>query len=493
MPPADPDSVKTLIEAVSSRVGAARFGIWFKPHTCFIPLGNIVIVAVRNQHAREWYEETFGTDIRDAVHEVFGPEVAVNWVVDEAAVDSVTGGKSAPVSGEAPTAADAEPGQEKDAAKVDLFGDPVRGDKPRVKKPDASDEETAVASTRTRRRWKLLSEFVVGASNRYAFTSAQSVLDAPGEDVNPLVIHGPVGTGKTHLLEGIYAALRRQSDQRPIYVTAEEFTNRFTQALHHNKMAAFRRQFRDCTALLVDDLHTLATKKVTQGEFLNTFNELLANNHQIVVTMDCHPKYADELMPELVDRLLGGAVWALKPPDPETRLEILRKKAAGGQPSIPENVLKTLADNIQGNVRELEGAIKTIRFQARQMARPVDHSMVREALGELLRHAVRAVTVVDVDAAVCATLRLASGTLQSKSRQRSVTHPRMIAMYLSRRHTAATHGEIARHFGAKQHSTAVAAEKKVKDWLDNNQTVAIGDRNWNVRELIDRIEREMQK
>jgi chromosomal replication initiator protein len=258
-------------------------------------------------------------------------------------------------------------------------------------------------------------------------------------------------------------------------------------------MDAFRRQFRDCTALLLDDLNFLATRTGTQNEFLNTFNALLADNHLIVVTMNCHPRYADELMPELVDRLKGGTVVALEPPDPETRLLILRNKAARGQPPIPENVLRSLANSLRGNVRELEGAINTVRQHARVMERPVDHAVVREALGDLLRHSVRATTVADIDAAVCTTLRLASGSLQSKSRAWAVTHPRMIAMYLCRKHTAATYKEIAKHFDANTHSTAVAAEKTVRDWLQHNQSVAIGDRNWNVKELIDRIERELQK
>jgi len=497
----DSESVQKLIEAVSSRVTPARYGLWLRGQTCFIPLGKVLVVAVRTQHARDYYEEQFGEDVREAVTEVFGPDVAVNWVVDEAAVDSQETGERRNEPRDKPqdtatTGQDLPSGEPESLdAKRDLFGDPLPTSKSRGKRTVSEEDELdkPLTSARTRRRWKLLSEFVVGASNRLAHAAALSVIESPGEEVNPLVIHGPVGTGKTHLLEGIYAALKRQSDQRPVYITAEEFTTRFVQASQRGKMTAFRHQFRECTALLLDDLNFLATKKATQGEFLITFNELLANNRQIVVTMDCHPRYADELMPDLVDRLLGGAIWSLLPPDDETRLEILRKKAGTGQPSIPDNVLKSLANSLRGNVRELEGAIKSLRHHARVSGRPVDHAMVREALGDLLRHSVRVVTVVDVDTAVCTTLKLPSGTLQSKARARSVTHPRMIAIYLCRKHTAATFGEISKYFGAKTHSTAVAAADKVQKWLENNQSVAIGDRNWQVKELIDRIERELQK
>jgi chromosomal replication initiator protein len=367
--------------------------------------------------------------------------------------------------------------------------------KPKAKRPHPDAEAFArpTASQRSGRRWKSLADFVVGPSNRVAHASAVSAVEEPGLGANPLVIHGPTGTGKTHLLEGVFAGLRRQGDQKPCYVTAEEFTTRFVQANRLGKMAAFRRQFRECSALLLDNLNFLATKKATQEEFLHTFDALVADGRQVVVTTDCHPRLADELMPELADRLLGGAVWSLLPPDPETRLEILRKKATGGTPAIPDAVLKMLAASLRGNVRELEGAVNGVRHYAKVTGRPVDGAVAREALGDLLRHAVRVVTVADVDAAVCAVARVPAGTLQSKARSWAVTHPRMVATYLCRRHTAATYGEISKHFGAKTHSTAVAAEKKVRGWIDADASVAIGDRSWRVKELIDRVERELQR
>jgi chromosomal replication initiator protein len=378
---------------------------------------------------------------------------------------------------------------------VDLFGEPVALPKPKAKRanPDEAALAKPIASQRTGRRWKSLTDFVTGQCNRVAHASAISVVEEPGQCANPLVIHGPVGTGKTHLLEGIFLGLKKQSDHRPCYVTAEEFTTRFVQSSRMGKMSAFRRQFRECSALLLDDLHFLAKRTATQEEFLHTFDALVSDGRQVVVTTDCHPRLADELMPELVDRLLGGAVWSLLPPDPETRLEILRKKSGGASPTIPDAVLKSLAASLRGNVRELEGAVNSVRHYAKVTGRPADMNTAREALGDLLRHAVRVVTVADVDAAVCATLRLASGTLQSKARSWAVSHPRMIAIYLCRKHTAATYGEISKHFGAKTHSTAVAAEKKVRSWLEKEMSVAIGDRDWPVKELLDRIERELQR
>ncbi|MBA4065810.1 MAG: chromosome replication initiation protein [Isosphaera sp.] len=494
-----------MAAAVSARVTPARYGLWFQGHARFVPLGAEVVVAARTPHTRDWLEHTFGPAVREAVAEVCGPGTAVRWAVD---AETVVSGQESAVSEDkeveqprlaatrsgARHPAEAPTPDSRPPAPVDLFGDPVAPPKPRPKRPEPEVVVARAGSAgKPARRWKLLSEFVVGPCNRVAHASALSVVEEPGDAANPLVLHGPVGVGKTHLLEGICAGLRRRPDQRPVYATAEEFTTKFVAASQHGKMGAFRRQFRECSALLLDDLHFLATKKATQAEFLHTFDALVADGRQVVVTTDCHPRLADELMPELVDRLLGGAVWGLLPPDPETRLEILRKKATGANPPVPDGVLKGLAASLRGNVRELEGAVNTVRHYAKVTGRPVDAAGAREALGDLLRHAVRVVSVADVDAAVCAVLRLASGTLQSKSRAWAVTHPRMLAVYLCRKHTAATYGEIAKHFGAKTHSTAVAAEKKVRGWLDKDAGVAIGDRDWKAKELVDRVERELQR
>jgi len=479
-----PSQLDTIAEAVSAKVGAGRYNLWFAGRARFVPTGGAVAVVAKSRHTQDWLQHTFGAAVRDAVAEVCGPNVAVQWGVDDEGA-----------SGEAAAKPASEPQVPAAAVQRDIFGEPAAPPKPKAKRADSDEAALSrpLAGQRTGRRWKSLTEFVVGQCNRVAHASAMSVVEEPGMGANPLVIHGPVGTGKTHLLEGAFAGLKRQSDQRPCYVTAEEFTTRFVQASRLGKMSAFRRQFRDCSALLLDDLHFLAKKTATQEEFLHTFDALVADGRQVIVTTDCHPRLADELMPELVDRLLGGAVWGLMPPDPDTRLEILRKKATGSQPMIPDAVLKALAGSLRGNVRELEGAVNSVRHYAKVTGRPADMQTAREALGDLLRHAVRTVSVKDVDAAVCSVLRLSGGALQSKSRAWTVTHPRMVAIYLCRKHTAATYGEISKHFGAKTHSTAVAAEKKVRALLDASASIAIGDRDWPVRELVDRVERELQR
>jgi len=497
--PAAPVALDRVVaDAVAARIGAARFTLWFVGHTRFVGLGSELVVVSRNESTRDWLEHTFGEAVRAAATEAAGAPLPVRWAVDADAFAEDRGQRTEDSKQKTEERKpEPEPARTKDEGRRtkdeqrDLFGDPVAPRAAKSKRPDPEAGGFDLAP-RAGRRWKKLDDFVVGPCNRVAHASAASVVEDPGQGANPLVLHGPTGVGKTHLLEGIVLGMRR-TGEKPCYVTAEEFTTRFVQASRLGKMGAFRRQFRECSALLLDNLNFLATKRATQEEFLNTFDALVSDGRQVVVTTDCHPRLADDLMPELADRLLGGAVWGLLPPDPETRLGILRKKASVAGPPVPDAVLKYLASHLRGNVRELEGAVNSVRHYAKVTGRPADVPLAREALGDLLRHAVRVVTVPDVDAAVCTSLRLASGTLQSKARTWAVTHPRMVAVFLCRKHTAATYGEISKHFGAKTHSTAVAAEKKVRAWLAADARVAIGDRDWPAKELVDRVERELQR
>jgi chromosomal replication initiator protein len=196
-------------------------------------------------------------------------------------------------------------------------------------------------------------------------------------------------------------------------------------------------------------------------------------------------------MHELTDRLLGGAVWSLAPPDPETRLALLRAKSARAEQPVPDDVLRFVAGQLRGNVRELEGTVHSLLHYSRVAGRHIDEELAREALGDLLRHAVRVVQLADVDRAVCGVLRLEAGALQSKQRAWAVSHPRMLAMYLARKHTAAAYSEIGQHFGGRTHSTVVAAEKKVRQWLQGNDELALGERPRRILEVVELVEREL--
>jgi chromosomal replication initiator protein len=476
---------EALASAITRRIGEPRYQLWFERHTAFSFDGQRLTVGVPNRHFEEWLAKTFGEAVAAAAAEVLGAAVPVRFVIDpdlfraaRREQDAVNADRPA-IEAKAARAAEKEP---------------PRPALPRRRATEKAEPEPEYPTPDTRRprRWRRLADFVVGPCNRVAHASALSVVEGNEDAACPLVLHGPVGTGKTHLLEGISAGLRRaHPDWRVLCLTSEEFTNRFVQAMRFNRLAGFRKQFRECDALLIDDLQFLATKKVTQEEFLHTFDALQADGRVMVFTCDCHPRLADDLSPELADRLLGGAVWGLAPPDPETRLGILRALAGRAEPLLPESVLRFLAGQLRGNVRELEGAVQSVRHYARVTGRGADIALVREALADLLRHAVRVVQLEDVERAVCVVLRMEGHALRGKGRAWAVSHPRMVAMYLSRKYTAASYQEIGTHFGGRNHSTVVAGEKKVRRWLEDDEELALGERRVRVRELVERAEREI--
>ncbi len=470
--------VAALGEALSRRIGEPRYNLWFAGKTKFAWDAERLTVGVPNPFHQEWLNKTFADAVRAAAADVLGRPLPVRFVIDAELSGAPRREEPAPAA-----PAEAAPAPPEPSAQRELPA------------PSAARVAGGFGKGKARaRRWHLLRDFVVGTCNRVAYASALSVVEVPGQAANPLVLYGPVGTGKTHLLEGVYAGLRKtQPEWRVVYITAEDFTNRFVQAMRLGKLGGFRKHFREADALLLDDLHFLASKRATQEEFLHTFDALLADERQVVLTCDCHPRLSEAFLPELADRLLGGAVWALAPPDAETRLALLRAKnlRAGAEPALPDAVLQYLAGQLRGNVRELEGALNSVAHYGRVAGRKVDVDLAREALGDLLRHSVRVVQLADVDRAVCAALRLEAGALQSKKRAWQYAHPRMLAVYLARKHTAATYTEVGRYFGGRNHSTAVAAEKKVRQWVQDDAALALGERQVRVRELLERIEREL--
>jgi chromosomal replication initiator protein len=484
--------VTALGAAISQRIGEPRYQLWFERNTRLTCHDDVLVVGVPNHLYLDWLQKTFADAVRDAASAVLGRPMQVRFAIDPELFQAArreqaeVGDRGSVVS---------SPGSEKRASVVHSSGSEKKDEHSGLRTQDSvptPDPRPPAPTHKRTRRWHRLGEFVVGACNRVAHASALSVVEAPGQGANPLILHGPVGTGKTHLLEGIYAGLRKQHPEwRVCFVTAEDFTNRFVQAMRLGKLGAFRKHFRECDALLVDDLHFLASKRATQEEFLHTFDALHADGRQLVLTCDCHPKLADEFTPELTDRLLGGAVWSISPPDAETRLDLLRAKAARREKPVPDEVLRYLADKLRGNVRELEGAIHSVQHFSRVAGRAIDLELAREALGDLLRHAVRVVQLADVERAVCGVLRLETGALQAKGRAWMASHPRMLAMYLARKHTAAAYSEIGQHFGGRNHSTVVAAEKKVRQWLQEDGELTLGERPLRIREIIERVEREL--
>jgi chromosomal replication initiator protein len=476
-------SPDVLEEALVRHVGQHSYELWFTPYARICPSADEVVIAVPTQQLRDWLSKKFNKEINAAIRDAAGNSVPVRFEIDP---EQFRANQTKPHQTRSMAGAH-QPVQIRSGSGEPQYVEPPT--KP-LFDSSTSDDGKRRSSKAATRRWRRLDDFVVGACNRVAYAASQSAIETPGQGPSPLVIHGPVGTGKTHLLEAIYVGLRRQvPDWRITFATAEEFTNRFVQAMRTGQSVPFRKQFRDCDALLLDDLHFLGGKRKTQEEFLHTFDVLTAAGKPVIVTSDCHPRLTDDFVPELADRLVGGAVWGIQPPDDTTRLDLLRAKSAKTHTAINEEVLTFLARQLRGNVRELEGALNTLRHFSRVTGRPIDSGLAREALGDLLRHAVRIIRLEDIDTAVCQVMRAAPGTLQIQARSWAVSHPRMIAIYLARKHTTASYSEVGGYFGKRNHSTAVAAEKKVRQWLDADEALTVADHRWPIGDLIERIER----
>ena len=447
----------TLRAAVAERLGSARFGLWFGEGVRLGIDGDAVEVGVPNAFFREWIEGHFAKNLIEAAEQVTGKALRLTFRVNDEAEPKV-GNLIEPTPEE----------RRRPTGKVPKGSAPQVQPKPQAPPPPP---DRPRAQSRPPRR---LDDFVVGPCNRLGHAAAVEMALSLGGSYNPLVVHAGVGLGKTHLLEGISHALRtRNPGIRLIHGTAEAFTNGFLDAMRAGTLAGFRSRHRQAHALIIDDIHFLAAKRATQDEFLHTFNALIADGVPIVMAADQHPKLISRLSDELSTRFLGGMVVKLDSPDPATRRAILKAKAAARGVDVPDAVLNYVAEHLRASVRELEGALHSLIAHAVLTGKRLDLNLAKTALRDTIRHTAQAVALRDVERAVCQLFQVDPEALKSDSRTRALTYPRTLGMYLARKHTGAAYSEIGRYFGGRNHSTVIAAEKKVVKWLRDEERNAL--------------------
>jgi chromosomal replication initiator protein len=337
-----------------------------------------------------------------------------------------------------------------------------------------------------------LSEFVPHPANELAWTASRQVAATPGAHFSTLFLHGVVGTGKTHLLEGICRQLRRTHPTLQVaLLTAEGFANYFTQALGDRTLPSFRQKFRSVDVLLVDDVDFFEAKRVFQEEFLHTVGELVDHGRQVVVSADRHPKLLTKLSDELVSRFHSGLVCRLETPDVETRRKIVAAKAAKLDGEFAAEALDYIAERFSGSVRELEGALNCLQTCFAMTQKRVTLATARQMLADLEQDCRKIVKLADVERVVCNLFGLKAKDLKSDSRVRTLAQPRMLAMFLARRHTPSAYSEIGQHFGGRNHSTVMSAERKVQQWLTENAQVRIATQSWTIGELVNTLEQQL--
>jgi chromosomal replication initiator protein len=356
---------------------------------------------------------------------------------------------------------------------------------------DASSPRRSDASTPTpQRRFATLDTLVPGECNRLALHAARMVLEGPGK-ISPLLVHGPTAIGKTHLLEGIYTEVRRGRGHA-VYLSAEQFTNAFLEALRGSGLPSFRRKYRGVQWLLLDDVQFFCGKKATISELLHTIDTALREGRQLVLAADRPPQELPGLGEELITRLQSGLTCAMQPPDQPVRLGIVRAMARELDFAPPETVAEFIAASLTAHARELAGALKLLKVTCHARGCPPTLTLARETLADMIRVSSPAVGLAEIEQAVCSVFGLESRKLQAADGSRGVNQPRMLAMWLARKYTRAALSEIGRYFGRRSHSTVISAQKRVDGWVDRGQSLRVSDHEWPAAEAIRRVEARLR-
>ncbi len=341
------------------------------------------------------------------------------------------------------------------------------------------------------RRFATFDSYVVGKSNELAVNSAQIVLQCPGE-VTPLLIHGPPGVGKTHLLEGVWSEMRQAGGRRVVYLSAEQFTTYFLQALRGGGLPSFRNKYRDVDLLMIDDLQFFDGKQATINELLQTMDALMRESRQLVLAADRGPAELQRICPELVTRISGGLVCSIEPIDFETGKQILQQLATRRNLKLSATVAERIAQRVQGDARQLSGVVNRLWATHEVTGRPIVAEVADCVMDELFPDAHSLVRLDDIQRVVCDEFDLNPEMLRSDSRSRQVSHPRMLAMWLARKHTRAALTEISEYFGRRSHSTVVSAQTKVDRWVDQGQQLRCSHRECKVKDVLARLERNIK-
>ncbi len=305
--------------------------------------------------------------------------------------------------------------------------------------------------------------FIVGPSNQFAHAACRAVAESPSRSYNPLFIYGGVGLGKTHLMHAIGHYVLTNSNLKLTYISSERFMNEMINALRYDRVLEFRERYRSVDVLLVDDVQFLAGKEGTQTEFFHTFNALYDAQKQIVISSDCPPHEIPSLEERLRSRFEWGLIADIQPPDIETKVAILKKKAETEGIPLPDNVAIYIAGKIKSNIRELEGSLIRLIAYASLTGREISLPLAQDVLRNVLQNDDKAITIEIIQKFVSEYYQLKLGELKSRNNSKSIAMPRQIAMYLCKNLTTASLPEIGKSFGGKHHSTVIHSIRKIED------------------------------
>jgi chromosomal replication initiator protein len=483
-------------DVVRTAVGEQNYQHWFSRSCRLQVSGERLLIRVPNPFILNWMLKRFRTELSVAAQRLLGPSGVCHFEVDAAlsgAGESSTATETVSVEVAGGGASVVRPLPERAAADqpaplaVAEVGATARRLAPQ--KAESSTSETA-----GRRRFRDFSSFVTGECNSLAVLASRQICGNPGQKFNPLFIYGSTGTGKTHLLEAIYSQMRAdQPKLRTMYLTSEAFTNYFTAALSGRTVPSFRQKFRNVDVLIVDNIEFLDNKRATQEEFLHTVVQVIEHGGQVVISSDRHPKMLTKHREELTTRFLSGLVCRMEDPDEETRRRLIHSLSIGCQTVFSAGVVDLLVRRGGRGARELQGAVNQLHTFSQLTGRRITESVVREMLGGLQDECRRLIRISDVEKAVCEVFGVSATDLRSASRRKALAVPRAIAMFLSRKMTKCAYREIGAWFGGRDHSTVVAAEKRVAAIVVSGEAPGLPTLTScrSMSDLIDYLERQV--
>jgi chromosomal replication initiator protein len=407
---------------------------WFKSTKAVSLDANMLVIGVPGEFARDWLESRYSAIIKKTLFEITGTPIEIKFVIPQIPDES--------------------------------FYEPSTGNTAVKDLKDTADDFTP---TQLNKKYTF-ETFVIGSGNRFAHAASLAVAEAPAKAYNPLFIYGGVGLGKTHLMHAIgHYVLEHNPNMRVLYISSEKFTNEFINAIRDNKTVDFRNKYRNIDVLLIDDIQFLAGKEQTQEEFFHTFNALHEENKQIIISSDRPPKEIPTLEDRLRSRFEWGLITDIQPPDLETRVAILRKKAKAEAFDIPEDVITYIAKKIDSNIRELEGALIRVVAYSSMINRDMSAEMAAEALKDIISpNKPKKITIAEIQRVVGEHFDLKLEDFKAKKRTKAIAFPRQIAMYLARELTDFSLPKIGDEFGGRDHTTVIHAHEKIEKEMQND-------------------------
>lgn len=422
------------LQVVKKNMSKPSYDTWMKSTTAYSLEGNHFIISAPNNFVRDWLEKSYTQFIATILQEITGNTYDVQFIDGE---------------------------QEEKFEYVT------------PKKHLDDIEENPENSKHMLNPRYVFDTFVIGSGNRFAHAASLAVAEAPAKAYNPLFIYGGVGLGKTHLMHAVgHYVQQHKENANVMYLSSEKFTNEFISSIRDNKSEEFRAKYRNVDVLLIDDIQFLAGKEGTQEEFFHTFNTLYDEQKQIIISSDRPPKEIPTLEDRLRSRFEWGLITDITPPDLETRIAILRKKAKADGLDIPNEVMLYIANQIDSNIRELEGALIRVVAYSSLVNKDITAGLAAEALKDIIpNNKPTVITIKAIQAAVGEYYHVRLEDFKAKKRTKSIAYPRQIAMYLSRELTDASLPKIGDEFGGRDHTTVIHAHEKITQLIKSDMNL----------------------